>query len=283
MAVARSLTQTHPALDPEFPSPPSRGSGGFGQTLWQWLAVIAAVSSQMSFMDHLEELRKRILWSLAFVAVTAAGCWIFAPELYRIASGPIRDNPSVTLAISRPQDIVSLYLKVTLVASVFVSSPFILAQAWKFIAPGLYPHERKYAIPFVLSASLLFMLGGVFGYFIAFPITLRFLLAWIVASDLEPIIDAIQYFDLFFNVMLVLGLVFQIPAVVFVLSRIGLVDARFLLVNTKYALLICFLIGAIVTPTTDATSMLVIAGPMFLLYGVGIAVAWIFARPRQLE
>ena len=133
----------------------------------------------------------------------------------------------------------------------------------------------------MLSASVLFLLGGMFGYYIAFPTALAFLLQWIIESDLAPIIDAIDYFDLLFNVILVLGLVFQIPAVVFVLSRIGLVDARLLVRNTKYAFLICCVVAAILTPTTDAPSMIVIAGPMFALYGVGICVAWLFGRPRQ--
>ena len=254
-------------------------------TAWRRIALslataAAAVAQEMTFLEHLEELRRRILWAIACLAVTFAGCWMFAGDLYDIASAPIRANPAVTLSVLRPQDIFGLHMKVTLVASIFFSSPLILTQAWLFISPGLYPHERRYAIPFVLSASVLFIAGGAFGYFVAFPMALRFLLDWIVASKLTPIIDAVEYFDLFFSIMVALGVVFQIPAVVFVLSRIGLLTARMLVHYFRHAVLGCVIVAAIVTPTTDFGNMLVIAGPMIALYGVGIGVAWIFGRRR---
>jgi sec-independent protein translocase protein TatC len=217
------------------------------------------------------------------VAVAFGICWVFAGNLYDIASAPIRSNPAVTLSVSRPQDIFSLYVKVTLVASIFLSSPFVLAQAWMFISPGLYAHERRYAVPFVLFASVLFAAGGAFGYFVAFPIALQFLLAWIVESHLVPIIDAGEYFNLFFTMIVALGIAFQIPAVIFVLSRIGLVDARFLLKKLKYAVFGCVVVAAVITPTTDPGNMLVIAGPMVLLYCLGIVVAWMFGRRRRPE
>jgi sec-independent protein translocase protein TatC len=263
---------------------PWQGSSAGG---WRWrvlnsIVAVAALAQQMTFIEHLEELRRRILWSVASVAVTFAACWIFAGDLYNIASAPIRTNPAVTLSLSRPQDIFSLYMKVTLVASIFFSAPLILTQAWLFISPGLYPHERRYAIPFVLSASLLFIAGGVFGYFVAFPIALTFLIDWTVQSRLTPIIDAVEYFDFFFSIMVALGLVFQIPAVVFVLSRIGLVSARLLVRYFRHAVLGCLVTAAIVTPTTDFGNMLIIAGPMIVLYAAGIVVAWFFGR-RRLE
>jgi sec-independent protein translocase protein TatC len=247
------------------------------------VVAVGAIAQEMTFIEHLEELRRRILWSLACVAVAFGVCWVFAGDLYEIASAPIRAHPAVTLSVSRPQDIFSLHMKVTLVASIFLSSPLILTQAWLFISPGLYRHERRYAIPFVLSASCLFIAGGAFGYFVAFPTALRFLLNWIVESHLTPIIDAVEYFDLFFSIMVALGLVFQIPAVVFVLSRIGLVNAQMLLRYSKHAVLGCFVVAAVVTPTTDFGNMLVIAGPMVVLYIVGIVVAWIFGRGRVTE
>ncbi|HUE88741.1 MAG TPA: twin-arginine translocase subunit TatC [Vicinamibacterales bacterium] len=232
----------------------------------------------MSFLDHLEELRTRILWAVVSVAAAFAGCWMFAGELYDIASAPIRVNPAVTLAVARPQDIFSLHMKVTLVAALFVSAPLILLQAWLFISPGLHAHERRWAIPFVLSGSVLFVTGGVFGYFIAFPLALNFLLDWIAAAHLTPIIDAVEYFDLFFSIIVALGIVFQIPAVIFVLSRIGLVTAKVLVRYFKHAVLACVVCAAILTPTTDFGNMLVIAGPMIVLYGVGIGVAWLFGK-----
>jgi len=248
----------------------------------QIAAGLAALTREMSFIEHLEELRRRLIWSVAFVAAAFGLCWIGAGDLLEFAKAPIlAANPAVTLTLSRPQDIVSLNVKVTLVAAIFVSAPFVLAQAWLFIAPGLYPHERRHAVPFVLLASMLFLAGGAFGYFIAFPTALSFLLGWIVESHLTPIIDTVEYFDLFFMILVAFGLSFQIPAIVFVLSRIGLVDARFLVAKLKYAAFMCVVIAAVLTPTTDPGNMLLLAGPMLALYCAGIVVAWLFGRPRQ--
>lgn len=265
------------------PVPPSSMLGPWRRVMLEMIAGLAAASQEMSFIEHLEELRRRLIWSVAFMAVAFGICWIFAADLYDVASAPIRANPAVTLSVSRPQDIFSLYMTVTLAASIFVSAPFVLVQAWLFIAPGLYAHERRYAIPFVMSASVFFVAGGAFGYFVAFPTALKFLLDWIVESHLVPIIDAGEYFNLFFSIIVALGVVFQIPPIVFVRSRIGLVDAHFLVTKLNYALFICVVVAAIVTPTTDPWNMLVIAGPMVMLYCIGIVVAWLFGRRRTSD
>jgi len=244
-------------------------------------ALLAMASREMSFLEHLEELRRRLIWSVVFVGAAFAVCWVFTGDLYDIASAPIRSNPAVTLSISRPQDIFSLYVKVTMVAAIFLSAPLVLVQAWMFISPGLYPHERRYAIPFVLFASVLFVCGGAFGYYIAFPTAVGFLLDWIVQSHLTPIIDAGEYFNLFFTIIVALGIVFQIPAVIFVLSRIGLVSAGLLARKLKYAVFASVVIAAVITPTGDPGNMLIIAAPMVALYVVGIGVAWVFGRRRQ--
>ena len=261
-----------------FPSVPR----DWRRTAVQIAAGLAALTREMSFIEHLEELRRRLIWSVVFVASAFGLCWIAAGDLLEFAKAPIlAANSAVLLTLSRPQDIVSLNVKVTLVASLFLSAPFVLAQAWLFISPGLYPHERRYAVPFVLLASMLFLAGGAFGYYIAFPTALRFLLAWIVESHLTPIIDTVEYFDLFFMILVAFGLSFQIPAIVFVLSRIGLVDARFLLAKLKYAAFVSVVIAAVLTPTTDPGNMLLLAGPMLALYCAGIVVAWAFGRPRE--
>jgi sec-independent protein translocase protein TatC len=243
--------------------------------------MLAAASHEMSFIEHLEELRRRLIWSVAIVTAAFAVCWMFAGDLYDIASAPIRSHPAVTLSISRPQDIFSLHVKVTMVAAIFLSAPLVLAQAWLFVAPGLYPHERRYAIPFVTFATALFLCGGAFGYFIAFPTAVAYLLDWIVASHLTPIIDAGEYFNLFFTLIVALGIVFQIPAVILILSRMGLVTAGVLAGKLKYAVFGSVVVAAVITPTGDPANMLVIAAPMVLLYVVGIGVAWVFGRRRQ--
>ena len=235
----------------------------------------------MTFLEHLEELRTRILWSVASVAVVFGLCWMFSQQLYDIASAPIRANPAVTLAVVRPQDIVSLYIKVTLVASLFLSAPLVLLQAWLFISPGLHAHERRWALPFILSGSVLFVAGGAFGYYVAFPTALTFLLDWITAARLTPVIDAVEYFDLFFSIIVALGLVFQIPAIILVLARIGVVTAGMLVRYFKHAVLACVTIAAVLTPTTDFGNLIVIAGPMIVLYCIGIAIAWAFRVRRE--
>jgi sec-independent protein translocase protein TatC len=266
-------------LDPG--APRARGSRRWQRYLLEWATALAVASQEMSFLEHLDELRRRLIWSVASMAIAFGICCFFAEDIYGIAIAPISRQAEATLTIARPQDIVGLYFQVILVGAIFLSAPFVLAQAWLFISPGLHPHERRYAIPFVLSATLLFLAGGAFAYFIAFPAALRFLLQWIVASDLKPMIDIGEYFNLFFTVMVALGIVFQIPAVMFVLSRIGIVDAPGLARNAKYAVLGSVIVAAIITPTSDPWNMLVIAGPMILLYGVGIVIAWLFGKSRS--
>lgn len=161
--LATDLTQTVQALQ-----------GSWRRAFAHLVVAVAAIGQEMTFIEHLEELRKRILWAVVCVAATFAICWVFSRELYDIASAPTRSNPAVTLSVSRPQDIFGLDMKVTLVASIFFSSPLILTQAWLFLSPGLHRHERRYAIPFVVSASVLFVTGGVFGYYVAFPTALGF-------------------------------------------------------------------------------------------------------------
>jgi len=168
-------------------------------------------------------------------------------------------------------------------AAVFLASPFVLGQVWLFISPGLYKHERRYALPFIFFSSLLFVVGGLFGYFVAFPFALRFLLEWEKNMGVTALINATQYFDLFIMVELGLAIIFEIPAVIFVLSRIGLVSGSFLLRNTRYAILAAFIIAAVITPTTDIPNMMMMAGPMVLLYMLGVLVAYLFGKKRTRE
>ena len=233
----------------------------------------------MSFLDHLEELRQRIFRILIAIAVTFVVCWAFVDQIYRVIAFPILDalgdQPLVFISPTQP---FNLFVKVSFVAALFLASPFILAQLWLFIAPGMYRHERRWAIPFVLSGSLLAMIGALFGYFIAFPFALDFLINWGERAGLQAMIDATRYFDLFLTIELGLAVIFQIPPVIFVLSRLGVVSAGFLLRNTKYAVLIAFVIAAIITPTADIPNMMIMAGPMILLYLVGVVVAFVFGK-----
>jgi len=240
------------------------------------------LQGQMSFLDHLEELRKRIIHSLIAVGVAFSVSWYFANPLFVIISQPILDN-GVQLNMTKPTEGFNLDLKLALLAAIFLAAPFILAQVWLFIAPGLYKHERRYALPFIIFSSLLFIAGGLFGYFIAFPFALTFLIEWGREMKLTTIISATEYFDLFIMIELGLGVIFEIPALIFVLARMGLVSGGFLLRNTRYAILIAFIVAAVITPTTDIPNMMMMAVPMILLYGLGVVVAYVFGKKRRKE
>jgi sec-independent protein translocase protein TatC len=245
------------------------------------LVGIAATLGDMSFLEHLEELRGRIIKSLVAVGASFAVCWYFSVELFEFVARPITRIPGVTLVINDPTEAFTVYLKVCFVAALYVSAPFVLWQIWRFIVPGLHAHERRYAGPFIISTSLFFMIGGVFGYLVAFPNALEFLLGMAKQGHITPFISAEKYFGLFSTVMIVLGIVFEIPPVVFILSRIGLVNGPFLLRHTDWAIIISTIVAAVVTPTTDAFNMLVVAVPMVALYLIGVVVAFAFGRQRR--
>jgi sec-independent protein translocase protein TatC len=237
---------------------------------------------QMSFLDHLEELRKRIIHSLIGVAIAFAVCWTFSNDIFQFISGPIR-SANVPLNMLRPTEGFTLSMKLALMGAVFLASPVLMAQLWLFIAPGLYKHEKRYALPFIISSSLLFLLGGAFGFYVAFPFALQYLIQWGRDMGMNMVISASEYYDLFIMIELGLGVIFQIPAVIFVLSRIGLVSAGFLLKNTKYAVLISFIVAAIITPTSDIPNMMIMAVPMITLYLIGIVVAFMFGKKKREE
>lgn len=240
------------------------------------------VRGQMSILDHLEELRTRIINMLIAVGIAFAACWTFSDNIFRLVSEPIEEaaGPLNFMSVTEP---FNLTVKIAFIASLFVASPFIMAQIWLFVSPGLYKHERRYALPFIISSSLLFMTGGCFGYFVAFPYALQFLVGWGRSLGMNPVISAKEYFDLFIMVELGLGIVFEIPAVIFILSRIGLVTPWFLLKNLKYAVLLAFIAAAIITPTSDIPNMMIMAVPMILLYLLGVIVAFLFGKKRTKE
>jgi sec-independent protein translocase protein TatC len=267
---------------------------------------------QMSFLDHLEELRKRLIRILIAVGVAFGVCWAFSGKIYKIIAIPIAAagtnakvspwaelqqawsvirydtnplaNSTIALNMLKPTDGFSMAIKVAVMGAIFLAAPFIMGQVWGFIAPGLYKREKRYALPFIVSSSVLFILGGVFGYLVAFPFAMQFLLGFGVNDmGMKPMISGLEYFDQFIAIELGLGVVFELPALMFLLSRFGLVSAGFFLKNTKYAILIIFIIAAVITPSTDIPDMLVVALPMFALYVFGIGVAFLFGKKRNKE
>lgn len=341
--------------------------------------------SSMSFLDHLDELRKRIVRCALFIAVAFAVCWAFSDKIYHFLEIPVRramaeakrsaatdlkqadtvvlgdladgtplnftfrtdcqiadrqgasvlipvgttmpvkvqhgsdgnpelaidrdwfmndqfivkegwvvprtlydpnvadNSPDNKLIVLTAQGAFNLYIKVSFYAAIFFTVPFLLWQAWLFIAPGLYPHEKKYAIPFIAMASVFFLLGCAFAYWIAFPRAANFLLGVAANGNLRPQLTADDYFDLINTIMLGLGLVFEIPTVTFFMSRLGLVTPRMLLIVWRYAVIVIFILAAVLSPTTDIPNMLVFAAPMLMLYFFSVGIAWVFYKKRQTE
>jgi len=334
----------------------------------------------MSFLEHLDELRSRLIKIVAFVLIAFVVCWIFADKIYNFLQVPVQAalmkakqtvavplnvyeaislaefpdgtevdislktdskvgdalvpaNTSITAEIRRDeagnielvtkrarvvndqtvikpgyviphelyaasspyfspddrlvsstvQGAFNLYIKVAFYAAVFFAVPFLLIQVWGFIAPGLYDNEKKYALPFVFMSTLFFLLGCTFAYYIAFPRAADFLLEVAVEGNLRPLVSADEYFDLIILIMLGLGLVFEMPTITYFLARLGLVTPRFLIKGWRFAIIIIFIVAAVLSPTTDIPNLLVFAAPMIILYCVSIGIAWVFYRKRQKQ
>jgi len=335
------------------------------------------LGGQMSFLEHLDELRSRLIRSLAFVFIAATLCWFVSDRIYAFLAVPINralaeaqrrqvpingltgnekilplsavkesdlgrfifseetkigtsvipSGSSVMARVAKdsqgqlalfteealyagntiipkgvrlpidfkalPEDYAgisdklvvnslidpfSLYVKVSLYAALCLSVPFLLWQIWAFVSPGLYPHERGYVTPFIALSSISFVLGAAFAYKIIFPPAARYLLG--LGQDFRLLLKADDYFDFIIIVMLGMGIVFQMPAITYVLARIGLVTAKFLIKIWKTALIVILIVAAVLSPTNDIPNMLLFAAPMIALYIVSIFVAWIFNRPR---
>ncbi len=337
------------------------------------------LGGQMSFLEHLDELRSRLMRSILFVFLAATLCWFVSDRIYRFLAAPVEQalaeaqrrqvpingltgneqilplsslkendlgryvfseetklgtslipvgasviaraakdaqgklglftdepiyagNTVIPKGVRLPVDFTalpeaysgisdklivtsaiepfSLYVKVSLYAAVCLSVPFLLWQIWAFVSPGLYPHERGYVTPFIALSSISFVLGAMFAYKIIFPPAAKYLLG--LGSDFRLLLKADDYFDFIIIVMLGMGVVFQMPAITYVLARIGLVTARFLIRIWKTSLIVILVAAAVLSPTNDIPNMLLFAAPMIALYIVSIFVAWIFSRPRTV-
>ena len=237
----------------------------------------------MGFLDHLEELRKRIVYSIAAVAVGFFACWWKVEAIYDIMQRPIMDalranGMSEKLVYLNPTEPFNLYLKIAALAGLFLTSPFVLYQVWMFISPGLYRKEKKYVVPFMVSTIALFSLGGIFGYKFVYPYALTFLINF--GKQFQPMITVGEYTQLFLSVVLGMGLIFEMPILVFFLALMGIMSAGFMWKNFRYAILVIFIVAAIVTPTTDILNMCIFAAPMIALYAISIGVAWL-VHPKQ--
>lgn len=234
----------------------------------------------MGLLEHLEELRVRLMKALIAFGVIFLLCWNFSSEIYQFLAQPIYRflPPGTKLAFLGVTDPFMVYMKVAALAAVFLASPFILFQLWAFIAPGLYRREKMLAIPFIICGSLLFFAGGAFAYYVAFPFAVEFLIN--VGKDFQPTITVDAYLSFLMTVILGLGLMFELPTVIFFLSRLGIVTPRFLLRHFRWAVLIIFVMAAIITPTPDIVNMCIFAVPTLGLYLLGVGVAALFGPPK---
>lgn len=234
---------------------------------------------RMSLLEHLEELRNRILWSLAALVVAFLACWGFARQIYAFLAVPIEpflpDGKLIFLDVTEP---FLLYVKVALLAGTFLASPVVLYQAWRFFAPALYRDEKPWAGFFVVCGSLLFIGGGAFAYWIVFPSAVEFLIG--VGTDFTPQVTGASYLSFLMTITLGLGLMFELPLLLMVLARVGVVTPRFLLRHFRWAVVGIFVVAAIVTPTPDVFNLCLFALPTLALYLVGIGLAAIVAPKR---
>ena len=239
----------------------------------------------MSFLEHLEELRRRIIYCIVAITVGFFACWSYADNIFGLMQRPImealrRNGMAEKLVYLSPTEPFNLYLKISALAGLFLTSPFVLYQVWMFISPGLYRNEKRYAVPFMVSTITLFTCGGYFGYKIVYPRALDFLIHF--GRQFQPMITIGEYTQLFLSIVLGMGLIFEMPILIFFLSLMGIVSPSFMWKHFRYAILIIFVIAAIVTPTPDIVNMCIFAAPMLALYVFSIGVAWV-VHPKQRQ
>jgi sec-independent protein translocase protein TatC len=265
------------------PSLPPPGGGGGGGDDDEEEGML-----RMSFLEHLEELRSRIFRALTGVAVAFVLSLTFSNQLWDFVCKPavgaltlLKVNPPELAQIEPMEAFNIIWFKLPVICAIFLGSPWILYQVWAFISPGLYRRERRWAAPFILCSAGLFITGGVFAYFVIFRYGLTFLLGLALGNHVRPVISMTNYFDLFCNVILGVGLVFELPILIFFLTLLRIASPAFLLRHSRYAILAIFIIAAIVTPTPDVVNLMLFATPMCALFYVGIFASYLVVLHRE--
>jgi sec-independent protein translocase protein TatC len=248
---------------------------------------------KMSFLEHLDELRRRLIYSVISLVVgiviacffLGEGSWrgpILPQGLYNFVMVPMQDalGPNAKMIFTEPTEGMMLYIRIALIAGLLIAIPAIMTQVWLFVAPGLYANEKRLALPFVLMGSVFFVAGAAFAHKVVFPLTWRFFGSF--ANEYVDFMPRIEpAFSLYMKLVLIFGAIFQMPTLVLFLAKMGVITARFLIRNMKYAILIIFIVGAVLSPGGDPMGQVLMAAPMFILYCISIVLAWIFGKKRK--
>jgi sec-independent protein translocase protein TatC len=235
--------------------------------------------AKMSFLEHLDELRTRLIHAVIAIGICCVISFIFLDRVFEFVTLPMLQMlpEGGNLVQTEPGEFFMLYLKVGALMGLFLASPFVIWQLWLFIAPGLYAHEKKFAIPFVALGTFFFAAGAAFSHYVAFPWTWKFFIDF-SPDYVQQMIKLGSAFSLYVKMLLGFAVIFQMPTIVFFLARMGMVTPRFLIRHFKYAVLVIFILGAVLSPGGDVVSQALMAGPMLVLYGLSIIIAWAFAK-----
>ncbi|NOY26111.1 MAG: twin-arginine translocase subunit TatC [Oligoflexia bacterium] len=240
---------------------------------------------RMPLMEHLSELRDRLIRALATLVVTCVISMVFSDEIWAFLVKPMNDALDATgrgtMAMTTATEGFVTTLKVAGLSGLLLASPMIFWQVWRFVAPGLYPKEKKPILPLVLSSTLLFAAGAAFGYYVIFGFAFPYFLHF-AGEGVQAMLSIESYLGMVTKLLLAFGLCFQLPVVVYFLARIGLIDAHDMLHSFKYSIVAMFVVSAMITPP-DVLSQLLMAGPLLLLYGVGVIIAWIVSTKKRGE
>jgi sec-independent protein translocase protein TatC len=242
--------------------------------------------AQMTFFEHLVELRKRLINSIASIVIGSAVGWFVAPHFIAAMARPItialtQAGYDGKLIVTNPAGYLNLLITTSIYIGIVMASPWILYQIWLFVAPALYKRERSAIAGFLFSTVFLFLAGIAFGYFVSLPYVLHFLVKITNEGPVKPLFEIGQYFDLILLILLGLGLVFELPVLIFFLSLFGIVTPQFLIKNFRYALLVITILAAVLTPTPDALTMILFMSVLVALYFIGVAVSWVVVRKRN--
>ena len=238
---------------------------------------------KMSFLEHLDELRRRIIYAVISLAAGFIVCCFVIGPIFDFIMRPMQLllPPGGTLVYTDPSEAFVLSIKIAAIAGLILSSPAVFTQLWLFVAPGLYAHEKKWAVPFVVMSTFFFVVGAAFAHYVVFPLTWRFFAGF--TTDIVTFMPRIETsFSLYLRLVLAFGVVFQLPTLVLFLARMGVLTARLMIRKFKYAVLGIVILSAVVTPDGGGVSLVAMTGPLVLLYIFSIGLAWIFGKKKEL-